>query len=98
LLVDLPGAVRRIILFGSRARGDAGRSSDMDILVVLEDCHPSVMERARAARYEIMEKHAFRPLISLLLLSEQDWQTLPQRSAGLKQNIEQEGILLWPTP
>jgi predicted nucleotidyltransferase len=30
--------VRRIVLFGSRARDNSDESLDMDVLVVLEDC------------------------------------------------------------
>jgi predicted nucleotidyltransferase len=97
LLTRLPGLVRRIVLFGSRARGDFVEGSDVDVLVVLEDRAPSVMEQARTVRYEVMERRAFRPLISLLLLSEQEWQELSKHSAGLKHNIEHEGLTIWPT-
>ncbi|MFO0754640.1 MAG: nucleotidyltransferase domain-containing protein [Thermodesulfovibrionales bacterium] len=31
------GNVHRIILFGSRARGDAGKYSDMDVVVILDE-------------------------------------------------------------
>jgi predicted nucleotidyltransferase len=33
----LPGAVADIVLFGSRARGDASPDSDYDVAVVLKD-------------------------------------------------------------
>jgi hypothetical protein len=32
---------RRVILFGSRARGDAGPDSDIDLLVVVDDDTPA---------------------------------------------------------
>ena len=96
ILADLPGAVRRVVLYGSRARGDFDASSDLDVLVVLNECNPAVLELARAARYEVMQRWQFEPLISLLLLSEQDWQDLSKHSAGLKHNIEREGLTLWP--
>lgn len=97
LLAGLPGVVRRIVLFGSQARGDFDESSDVDVLVVLDNCTPSVLERAPPARYEVMEQRGFRPLISLLLLSEQEWQDLGAHSAGLKHNIKREGLAIWPT-
>ncbi len=97
LLSRLSGLIHRIVLFGSRARGDAGEDADMDVLIVLEDGRPPVLDQVRAVRYDVMQHHGFRPLISLLLLTERDWQELPRRSAGLKHNIEREGITIWPT-
>jgi predicted nucleotidyltransferase len=97
LLSRLPGRVRRIVLFGSRARGDFDDASDFDVLILLEDCAPSVVERARSVRYEVMERRGFQPLISLLVLSEQEWQQFSKHSAGLKHNIETEGLTIWPT-
>lgn len=97
ILANLPGVVRRVVLFGSRARGDSDAASDLDVLVVLNECDPAALERARAARYAVMQRWQFEPLISLLLLSEQDWQELSKHSAGLKRNIEREGLTVWPT-
>ena len=37
LLTRFPHRIRRIILFGSKARGDAGPESDLDVLVVLSN-------------------------------------------------------------
>jgi predicted nucleotidyltransferase len=39
---------RRIILFGSQARGDAGPDSDIDLLVVLDDDAPPELRTLRA--------------------------------------------------
>lgn len=97
ILTDLPGHVRRIVLFGSRARGDFDAASDLDVLVVLDECDAATLDRVRTARYEVMWRWQFEPLISLLLLSEQEWQELSRHSAGLKVNIEREGMTVWPT-
>jgi len=37
----LPDAVERVELFGSRARGDSHRESDIDVLVALDTASPS---------------------------------------------------------
>lgn len=95
LLSRLPGLVRYIILFGSRARGGAQKDSDMDVLIVLDHSVPDVLQQIRAIRYEIMQRRQFRPLISLLVLSDREWQELPRHSAGLSHNIQREGIVLW---
>lgn len=51
----------------------------------------------RAVRYDVMEKHDYQPVVSLLLLSQDEWDELAYRSAGLKYNIERQGVRLWPT-
>ncbi len=33
---ELPGRVRRVVLFGSHARGEAGEDSDVDVFVLLD--------------------------------------------------------------
>ena len=95
LLSRLPGLIKRIVMYGSHARGDAGKDSDVDVLVVVEEYSTSVVEETRAARYEVMERYHYQPLLSLLVLSDKDWRELSKRSAGLKHNIEREGIEIW---
>jgi len=43
----------RIYLFGSKARGDAGRNSDYDLMVVVPDDAPPERRRSRLA-YEVL--------------------------------------------
>ena len=95
LLSRLPGLIQRIVMYGSYARGEAREDSDVDVLVVVYKTSPSVVEEARAVRYEVMEQYQYHPLLSLLVLSNKDWRELSKRSAGLKHNIEREGVTLW---
>lgn len=43
----------RVYLFGSRGRGDAGRDSDYDLLLVVPDDAPQERKRSRLA-YEVL--------------------------------------------
>lgn len=95
LLSRLPGLIQRMVLYGSYARGEAVADSDIDVLVIVDENSPSVIEQARVARYGVMAQYQYQPLLSLLLLSNEDWQELAKHSAGLKHNIEREGITLW---
>lgn len=97
LLTQMSATVQRIVLFGSHARGTASQESDFDVLVVVDDGGQATLDQARLARYEVMRRRDFQPLISMLLLSVQEWQDLSKHSAGLKKNIEEEGLTLWPT-
>lgn len=96
LLEVLADKLKLIKLFGSRARGEADEWSDLDILVVFVNGDSSVREGVRQIRYQIMWQHDFHPLISLLLLSEEEYDNLTRLRARLWQNIEREGITIWP--
>jgi predicted nucleotidyltransferase len=67
---------RRIILFGSRARGDAHEDSDLDLLIVLAEVKDRVAEMVRLTR-------VLRGLMlpaELLVVSQtmfDDWSELP---------------------
>src|SRR5437868_478607 len=47
------GRIRRIILFGSRARGDANPDSDLDLLVVTREATPSEQRVFRQSLYRV---------------------------------------------
>jgi predicted nucleotidyltransferase len=91
----LPHTVKLIKVFGSRARGDAKEWSDLDVLIVVKGDSTSIGERIREIRYETMWQHNFHPLISLLLLSEEEYTNLSRLQTGLWRNIEREGVTLW---
>lgn len=95
LLEALPTQVRQIILFGSQARGDATPESDLDLLIVVRDDSLAVTEQIRQIRYEVMEQYNFMPLLSLLILDEQQAAELKSQGSGFIHNIEREGIALW---
>jgi predicted nucleotidyltransferase len=95
LLIRLPETIQRIIIYGSYARGEAGDESDMDVLVIVLESSPMIVEEIRSVRYEVMERSQYFPHLSLLILSEEDYRDLSIRSAGLKQHIERDGVIIY---
>jgi predicted nucleotidyltransferase len=80
-LAALP-SVERVILFGSRARGDHGQRSDIDLAV--EAPGATLADRARMA--ELVEDAPALVGIDLVRLDEAD--------PALRREIEAEGIML----
>lgn len=79
-------------LFGSRARGDAERDSDLDVALIVRN-----LDRPR--RREILDQVAEIELewlapISLLLLAEEDYLDLKQRERRIALDIERDGVEL----
>lgn len=82
--------VRRVLLFGSRARGDAREDSDYDMLVVVDHRTPDVRATILEIEHGLMDRHGV--LVATVLRSEEEWrqgQGLP-----LACNIAREGVAL----
>lgn len=82
----------RVVLFGSRARGDYCARSDIDVAVI-------VRALSRRLKHEILERVADLELkhdtpLSVLVLSEDQFDQLKMRERRIALDIEREGIPL----
>jgi predicted nucleotidyltransferase len=83
----------RIVLYGSRARGDALPDSDYDLLI-LTGCTPSIRldEAILDTIYPIeLETGA---MISFVVQNETDWNHPKYKAMPFHKNIDREGILI----
>jgi predicted nucleotidyltransferase len=82
-----------VVLYGSRARGDATEESDYDLLIVSDG--PATIEREdrfRRALYDIQLETG--TVITVILVNRTDWETPLYKAMPLHQNITREGISL----
>ena len=81
----------RVILYGSRARGDAGPESDWDFLILLDG--PVTRERELPVRHALytLELECGEVLSSIFISSE-DWRTPGYRVMPYHENVTREGI------
>ena len=86
----LPNAIRRIILFGSRARGDAHEGSDYDFAVICQTRDAATKQAVREVEVEFLNR--FDTLSSSLVFDENGWER--RKNLPIRLNIEKEGILL----
>ena len=82
----------RMVLFGSRARGDHSQESDVDVAVIVHGL-------TRETKHQILDKIAEIELkyllpISGLVLSEHDFEHLKERERRIAIDIEREGVPL----
>ena len=82
--------LKKIILFGSRARGDFYEGSDYDILIVLDKREKDSQEMVLDESVEIMNK--YYALIGFIICDEKEWERKKQFPIGL--NILKEGVEL----
>jgi len=84
-------ALHRLVLFGSRARGDAEPDSDMDVLVVLDG---DADDAARDCVSDCAWEAAYRDGIVVVpvVFGRDEWEKGPERSSLLAQAVELEGV------
>jgi predicted nucleotidyltransferase len=86
------GQVVSVLLFGSRARGEAEPDSDMDLLVVMSDAGPEIRKAVRYLAVEIWLKYGI--YLSTRVWSHVHWRKLEKLQTLLYRNIRRDGINL----
>lgn len=84
--------IRRLILFGSRARGDSRPDSDYDVLVVLDEKDRRVIDALYDATMEVL----FRThrLISLKTYRQTDFDRFAGLPTPFFRNVLRDGVTL----
>ncbi|MDQ7827266.1 MAG: nucleotidyltransferase domain-containing protein [Candidatus Eremiobacteraeota bacterium] len=88
---SLGGHLVKILLFGSKARGDASEESDIDLMVVLNDDDPALEDLILDIAYEVNLAHEFYlspKVITLKSLEDRTWRATPFIKAIEKESIE----------
>ncbi|MGB9627115.1 MAG: nucleotidyltransferase domain-containing protein [Thermodesulfobacteriota bacterium] len=84
--------ILKMILFGSRARGDDEEESDIDVALIVRGLTPKLKDRILDEVADFEFKHDI-PL-SVLIFSEEEFDRLKKRERRIALDIEREGILL----
>lgn len=84
--------VRKIIIFGSKAKGNAVKDSDIDLLVVTEKLM-SHKQRGEMSALAFEVDIKYQTCISLVIVDEQSWNG-PSSFTQLYKEIEEDGVLI----
>ncbi|HET6370732.1 MAG TPA: nucleotidyltransferase domain-containing protein [Nitrospiria bacterium] len=83
-------AIRKIILFGSRARGTHTPDSDYDLLLVVDRRDPLLVDRLYDAVMDVLLKHG--RLISLKFFTPAEMDRLARLKTPFMQHVLREGV------
>ncbi|MFZ5997246.1 MAG: nucleotidyltransferase domain-containing protein [Nitrospirota bacterium] len=89
---DLAGHLRRLVVFGSRARGESVEGSDLDLIALVDSRTPEIEKRLEDIAYQVMWDHDFNPIISLKVLSESRFYDALNRGFSFYRQVEKEGV------
>lgn len=90
------GRLVRVVLFGSKARGQGGAESDLDVLVVVDDGDWRFRDAVSLVAYEPMVEHGV--VLSPLVVDQADYAWWQEHRAPIYRAISADGVVLWTKP
>ncbi|MBI4320416.1 MAG: nucleotidyltransferase domain-containing protein [Chloroflexi bacterium] len=94
VLSSLRDQIEAIVLYGSTARGEAKRFSDIDILVISPD-PPAVKDQISEIRSDLTYERNFSFLISLIHLSPEEFGEQMRQGSPLIDDVIAQGVILY---
>lgn len=89
---DLARHLKRIIIFGSRANDKATEDSDLDVVVLVDEKTSEIEKYLNDIAYQVMWDYDFKPIISLKVFAESQFNTAISKGFSFYQHVEKEGI------
>ncbi len=87
-----PGRISDVIVYGSKARGDATENSDIDVLVTILDYNWRLGDEIRAIGYELDEEIGYS--LSIQVLSKEHVDYLKNKNFQFIRNVESYGMTI----
>jgi len=83
---DVLRHLKKLVLFGSRARGEGAEDSDLDLVALVDEKNTEIESE--------LWDHDFRPIISLKVFAESRFRHAVEEGYSFYRNVEREGIAL----
>ncbi len=94
LPADIVSHIRKVIIYGSRARGDAEQDSDLDLVALVDENTAELELKLDEIAYGLMWDHDFKPIISLKVFTEGRFRSAAAKGYSYYRTIEREGIAI----
>ena len=85
-----PGELIRVVVFGSKVRGDATRESDVDVLVIIHSEGWRLGDEIRSLGYALELEHGV--VLSIQVMSERHYEELRLFGSQFFKAVEREGV------
>jgi len=85
-----PGDIEQMLLYGSKARGDAGPDSDLDILLIVRNTAAARKLKLRRIGYLLAADSDVLP--SILAYTSAEWEHLRRSGSPFRQAVERDEV------
>jgi len=86
--------ISQVIVFGSRARGEAGEDSDLDVAILVDNKTPEIERAIDDAAYSVMWDNDFTPIVSLKVFQEAKFRKAAEQGFSFYLHVTREGIAI----
>lgn len=94
LPADVMRHIRQLVIYGSRARGDAADDSDLDLVALVDEKTPELELALEETAYDVMWARDFKPIISLKVFTEARFRAATEKGYLFYRNVVREGITI----
>jgi predicted nucleotidyltransferase len=85
-----PEAVKEMVIYGSKARGQAHAESDLDVLLIVKDDAAGLKRDLRWIGYLLAAKTDVLP--SILAYTEGEWERRRRSGSTFRKAVERDGV------
>ena len=85
-----PGLVEQVMIFGSKARGEAGPDSDLDVLVILGTGDRDTKKKVRHLGHSLAVLSEVLP--SIMVFDQEEWKLREQTGSPFYRAVMRDGL------
>lgn len=85
-----PGAVHEILIYGSKARGQAHAESDLDVLLIVKNGSGKLKRELRRIGYLLAAKT--EALASILAYTQEEWESRKRSGSSFRKAVERDAV------
>jgi uncharacterized protein len=85
-----PGTVQGMLIYGSKARGQAHAESDLDVLLVVRDKAAALKRELRWIGYLLAVKTDVLP--SILAYTQEEWESRKRSGSPFRRAVERDAV------
>lgn len=85
-----PGAVQEMLIYGSKARGEAHADSDLDVLLIVRNEATAFKRELRRIGYRLAATTDVLP--SILAYTQEEWESRKRSGSTFRKTVERDAI------